>query len=105
MSPSPFLALHVNELRLIRYNVLLFLTLFRVIRFNLTVWRKVRNIEAFSLSEWVLPPFTSLDHRRRRNNTLWIEIKKVVAGICISRANPGIKSRYSRQAIRHGMTQ
>lgn len=66
------LALHVSELCLIRYNILLIPIVIWFVHFNLTVLRKVCNIEAFFLAEWIFPSFTSLDHGSRRDDTPWI---------------------------------
>lgn len=63
--------LHVNELCLIHYNILLFPIVICLVHFNLTVFRKVCNVEASSLAKRVFPSFTSLDHRGRRDDTLW----------------------------------
>lgn len=63
--------LHVDELCLIHYNALLLPIVLCLVHFNLTVFRKVRNVEVFSLAERVFPSFTFLDHRGRRDVTLW----------------------------------
>jgi hypothetical protein len=63
--------LHVNELCLVHYHILLLPIVICLVHFSFTVFRKVCNVEAPSLAKWVFPSFTSLDYRGRRDDTLW----------------------------------
>jgi len=73
------LALRVNELCLIQYNILFVPVVLHIVHVDLTVLWKPRNVKASFLAEWVLSSFTSLDHSGRGNNALWVEVEEIVA--------------------------